>query len=116
MDANGEIDVSRLSDRDKQELQQFIVNETQKSKIQQCKSRAQQGPPLFAPHLILPRANRALAVHNLTDICWTKCITGTIKSKGLDKSEESCAKNCVDRFLDANFLVIKQLEGVRNGQ
>ena len=38
MDAQGEIDVSRLSDRDKQELQQFIVNETQKSKIQQCMS------------------------------------------------------------------------------
>ena len=56
---------------------------------------------------------RYTAVHNLTDICWTKCITGAIKSKGLDKSEESCAKNCVDRFLDANFLVIKQLENVR---
>lgn len=55
-----------------------------------------------------------IAVHNLTDICWTKCITGAIKNKGLDKNEESCAKNCVDRFLDANFLVIKQLENVRS--
>jgi import inner membrane translocase subunit TIM8 len=53
------------------------------------------------------------AVHNLTDICWTKCVTGSIKSGKLDKSEESCARNCVDRFLDANFLVIKQLEGMR---
>lgn len=29
-------DLSKLSDRDKQELQQFIVNETQKARIQQC--------------------------------------------------------------------------------
>lgn len=52
-------------------------------------------------------------MHNLTDICWTKCVTSTIKSGKLDKSEESCAKNCVDRFLDANFAVIKQLENMR---
>lgn len=30
------LDVSKLTDRDKQELQQFIVNETQKARIQQC--------------------------------------------------------------------------------
>lgn len=30
------IDLSKLSDKDKQELQQFIVNETQKARIQQC--------------------------------------------------------------------------------
>ena len=30
------IDLSKLSDRDKAELQQFIVNESQKSRIQQC--------------------------------------------------------------------------------
>lgn len=47
MDAQGEIDVSRLSDRDKQELQQFIVNETQKSKIQQCMSST----PYCNPHI-----------------------------------------------------------------
>ena len=31
------IDVSKLSDRDKQELQQFVVNEGQKARIQSCK-------------------------------------------------------------------------------
>ncbi|KFY10690.1 hypothetical protein V492_04892, partial [Pseudogymnoascus sp. VKM F-4246] len=35
MDANGEFDVNSLTQRDKQELQQFIQNETQKSKLQQ---------------------------------------------------------------------------------
>lgn len=36
MDQGPEIDVSKLTQRDREELQQFIVNETQKSKIQQC--------------------------------------------------------------------------------
>ena len=30
------VDVSKLSDRDKQELQQFVVNESQKARIQSC--------------------------------------------------------------------------------
>jgi hypothetical protein len=37
MDQSGEFDVNSLTQRDKQELQQFIQNETQKSKLQQCK-------------------------------------------------------------------------------
>jgi import inner membrane translocase subunit TIM8 len=32
------IDLSKLSDKDKQELQQFIINESQKARIQQCQS------------------------------------------------------------------------------
>lgn len=83
------LDLSKLSDRDKQELQQFIVNESQKARIQQ-------------------------SVHSLTDICWKKCITGTIRSGKLEKGEEVCAQNCVDRFLDANFTVIKHLDAMRN--
>jgi import inner membrane translocase subunit TIM8 len=31
------LDLSKLSPKDKQELQQFIVNESQKARIQQCK-------------------------------------------------------------------------------
>jgi len=84
-----QLDLSKLSDRDKQELQQFIVNESQKSRIQQ-------------------------SVHNLTDICWKKCVTGSIRSGKLEKAEETCAQNCVDRFLDGNFTVIKHLEAMRN--
>ncbi|KAH8683034.1 Tim10/DDP family zinc finger protein, partial [Tricladium varicosporioides] len=81
-------DLSKLSDKDKQELQQFIVNESQKARIQQ-------------------------SVHSLTDICWRKCVTGTIRSGKLEKNEETCAQNCVDRFLDANFTVIKHLDRMR---
>jgi hypothetical protein len=32
------VDLSKLSQKDKQELQQFIVNESQKARIQQCPS------------------------------------------------------------------------------
>jgi hypothetical protein len=54
------------------------------------------------------------AVHNLTDICWKKCVTGSIRSGKLEKGEESCTQNCVERFLDANFTVIKHLDAMRN--
>ncbi|CZS92851.1 probable mitochondrial import inner membrane translocase subunit TIM8 [Rhynchosporium agropyri] len=84
-------DISKLTPKDKQELQQFIMNENQKARIQQT-------------------------THNLTDTCWKKCVTGTIKSGKLDRSEETCAANCVDRFLDANFTVIKHLESMRTQQ
>ena len=30
------VDLSKLSDRDKQELQQFVMNESQKARIQAC--------------------------------------------------------------------------------
>lgn len=36
MDSLGNLDLTKLSDRDKQELQQFVVNESQKAKIQGC--------------------------------------------------------------------------------
>jgi hypothetical protein len=32
------LDLTKLSDRDKQELQQFVVNESQKARIQSCKA------------------------------------------------------------------------------
>jgi import inner membrane translocase subunit TIM8 len=42
MDALGgglaNVDLSKLSDRDKQELQQFAMNEGQKARIQSCTS------------------------------------------------------------------------------
>jgi len=82
------LDLSKLSPKDKQELQQFIVNESQKARIQQ-------------------------SVHNLTDICWKKCVTSSIRSGKLDRGEETCTQNCVDRFLDANFTVIKHLDAMR---
>lgn len=33
---NMSIDISKLSENDKRELQQFVTNESQKARIQQC--------------------------------------------------------------------------------
>ncbi|CAD0029955.1 unnamed protein product [Aureobasidium pullulans] len=79
---SGNIDVSKMSDAEKQDLQQFVVNETQKARIQQY-------------------------------VCFRKCITGKISAGKLDRSEEPCMQNCVDRFMDANLVVIKNLEQMR---
>ncbi|KAK8213376.1 Mitochondrial import inner membrane translocase subunit tim8 [Zalaria obscura] len=90
MDAAGpQVDLSKLSDRDKQDLQQFAVNESQKARIQQ-------------------------SIHSLTDICFRKCITGKMSSGQLDRTEEPCMQNCVDRFMDANMTVLKHLENMRS--
>ncbi|KAF2012857.1 hypothetical protein BU24DRAFT_425462 [Aaosphaeria arxii CBS 175.79] len=84
------VDLSKLSDRDKQELQQFVLNESQKARIQQ-------------------------SIHSLTDTCFRKCIpAGAVKKGALEaKSEEPCMRQCVDRFLDANLVVMKELERLR---
>ncbi|KAI9851400.1 MAG: Mitochondrial import inner membrane translocase subunit tim8 [Thelocarpon superellum] len=80
--------LSKLPEKDKQELLQFLVNESQKAKIQR-------------------------AIHSLTETCWKKCITGGITRGGLEKGEESCTQNCVDRFMDAHLNTLKHLESMR---
>lgn len=60
-------------------------------------------------HLLI----KVIAIHSLTDVCFRKCITGKISAGKLDRSEEPCMQNCVDRFMDANLVVIKNLEQMR---
>ncbi|KAK4244407.1 Tim10/DDP family zinc finger-domain-containing protein [Corynascus novoguineensis] len=82
-------DLEKLSDKDKTELRQFFANEEQRSRIQS-------------------------QTHELTGICWKKCITSsTIKSGALDKGEQNCLANCVDRFMDANLATMKHLASMR---
>jgi mitochondrial import inner membrane translocase subunit TIM8 len=113
-----QMDLSKLTTSDKQELQQFMINESQKANIQTSK---------FPPHPFMHSPNLQtialftniyifLAVHTLTDICWTKCITRGISSGKLEKAEESCTQNCVERFMDANFTVLRHLETLRHQQ
>ncbi|KAI9677645.1 MAG: Mitochondrial import inner membrane translocase subunit tim8 [Caeruleum heppii] len=88
-----QIDLSKLSEPDKRELQQFVVNEAQKAKLQN-------------------------AVHTLTNLCFQKCIAanarpGVISAGKLDSREEGCMASCVDRFMDANGLVLGKLEEMR---
>jgi import inner membrane translocase subunit TIM8 len=55
-----------------------------------------------------------LAIHALTDTCFRKCIpSGNVKNGKLDKYEEPCMRQCVDRFLDANLVVLRELERLR---
>ncbi|PYH86629.1 hypothetical protein BO82DRAFT_325984 [Aspergillus uvarum CBS 121591] len=88
MDTQTQLDIAKLNDADRKELTQYLANEAQKSNIQQT-------------------------VHGLADICWKKCITGKISSGRLDQPEEACAQNCVERWMDTNFAVLKHLETLR---
>ncbi|TQN68230.1 Mitochondrial import inner membrane translocase subunit TIM8 [Colletotrichum shisoi] len=84
------LDLDKLNDKDKLELRQFFANEQQRSQIQS-------------------------QTHALTEICWKKCVTGSIRNSKLDKGEDGCLANCVDRFLDVNFLTMKHLNNMRSG-
>ncbi|KAJ5693348.1 hypothetical protein N7462_002771 [Penicillium macrosclerotiorum] len=84
-----QIDLSKLSESDKKELQQVLNNEAQKSNIQQ-------------------------AVHSLNDVCFKKCIAGkSITSGSLDRSEEACAQNCVERWMDTQMSILQHLGTLR---
>ncbi|KAG5917616.1 Mitochondrial import inner membrane translocase subunit tim8 [Claviceps capensis] len=83
------LDLEKLNDKDKAELRQFLANEQQRSQIQS-------------------------QTHSLTHTCWKKCVTGAIKNSKLDRAEEGCLANCVDRFLDLNFLTMKHLQNMRS--
>ncbi|KAK6836587.1 Tim10/DDP family zinc finger [Apiospora arundinis] len=90
MDALNDHDLEKLNDKDKGELRQFLNNESQKARVQST-------------------------VHSLTDMCFTKCITGNIKQGKLDKTEEGCMANCAERFLDISGLTMKHLQNLRQG-
>jgi import inner membrane translocase subunit TIM8 len=51
--------------------------------------------------------------HELTSICWKKCIAPRSSGGALDKTEQSCLANCVDRFMDANLATMKHLASMR---
>ncbi|KLJ10437.1 hypothetical protein EMPG_14174 [Blastomyces silverae] len=85
---DGQIDVGKLSEADKREVQQFVAIEAQKATFQSN-------------------------VHQLADMCWKKCVTGKISSGNLDRNEESCAQNCVDRWIDASTVMFKHLDKLR---
>ncbi|KAI1464793.1 Tim10/DDP family zinc finger-domain-containing protein [Daldinia caldariorum] len=83
-------DLAKLNESDKAELRQFFANEGQKARIQ-------------------------TTVHNLTDMCFRKCVTGAIRSGKLDRAEEGCMANCADRFIDVSQLTVKHLQNMRQG-
>lgn len=111
--------ISNMSDADKLDLQNSVNNEMQKMKIQEGDEHCPCPPKmlsgfLFSSTLIVANISMVLAaVHNLTDVCFKKCVTANISSARLERQEESCGRNCVERFLDANLSVVKHLESLR---
>ncbi|KTW26097.1 hypothetical protein T552_02992 [Pneumocystis carinii B80] len=73
-----------LDNKTRDELSQFIEQENGKAKIQQ-------------------------GILEFTDRCFKRCITNKL-GNNLDRSEETCLQNCVDRWLDVNIHLIKYLE------
>ena len=53
------------------------------------------------------------AIHELNSVCFKKCITGRMAAGSLERNEDTCMKNCVDRYMDANMMIIKNLEKMR---
>ncbi|KAF7306684.1 zf-Tim10-DDP domain-containing protein [Mycena indigotica] len=51
-------------------------------------------------------------VHNLTQLCWDKCITGAPSSR-FSRYEESCLANCVGAFLDTTKHIVNRIEEQR---
>ncbi|CDS03774.1 hypothetical protein LRAMOSA01175 [Lichtheimia ramosa] len=80
--------LGNFNEQDQRELAQFLEGENAKARVQQT-------------------------VHTLTDGCWDKCIS-KINNK-LDRSEEACLANCVERFLDTSMFIVKRLESLRGG-
>ncbi|KAI0022001.1 Tim10/DDP family zinc finger protein [Xylariomycetidae sp. FL0641] len=88
MDGISDQMLEQLNDKDKLELRQILMNEQQKARVQSH-------------------------VHSLTEICFKKCVTSTIKSGNLDKNEDSCMTNCTQRFLDISSLSVQHLTNMR---
>jgi hypothetical protein len=99
---NQGLDLSKLSDKDKQELQQFIVNESQKARIQQCTCPRSSisPPPLIYSTLLLP-----ITYHLCTSRLFSSavCISATPASSRLStvhiliKSCSACSRALPDR-------------------
>ncbi|KAF7729544.1 Mitochondrial import inner membrane translocase subunit tim8 [Apophysomyces ossiformis] len=76
-----------FTESERRELSQFFESENAKARIQET-------------------------VHRLTDMCWDKCIFKV--SNKMDRSDEACLSNCVERFLDSSIFIVKRLESLRN--
>lgn len=46
----------------------------------------------------------AFQIHNLTDICWDTCVTGSVSSK-LGGRTETCLSDCAGRFVDTTLFL-----------
>lgn len=78
-----------LDEPSRKEIMQFIESENSKLKVQ-------------------------MSIHNFTDMCFKKCNANKpIVSGTVDRTEEECLNNCLNRFLDTNIKVVQALQGVQ---
>ncbi|KAI1173743.1 Tim10/DDP family zinc finger-domain-containing protein [Nemania sp. FL0916] len=81
----------KLSDAERAQLRKILQMEAQKEQIQRN-------------------------VHSLTNICFPKCVTKTIKSGQLDRAEETCLANCANRMMDVSAHTVKHLTSLSGNQ
>ncbi|KAK3119657.1 hypothetical protein QOZ80_9AG0673410 [Eleusine coracana subsp. coracana] len=65
--------------------------------------------------LIEEERTKALAnefVAKLTEVCWDKCITGSIGSS-FSRSETACLSNCAKRYAELKMLTMQKLTSSR---
>ncbi|CAN6443208.1 unnamed protein product [Victoria cruziana] len=48
-------------------------------------------------------------VAKLTDVCWEKCITGSVGSS-FSNSETNCLKNCAQRYVELSMLTVQRFK------
>ena len=84
MDSSILIFQNYLKEPEMGDMQQFIQAETAKSQFQNV-------------------------IHDLNEKCWDTCVEGK-PSNRLDGKTESCIKNCVERFIDTNMVVLQRFE------
>ncbi len=73
--------LQQLDEPSRQEITQFVNQESSKAKIQS-------------------------SVTNFTNLCFKKCIS-TIDSNQLSNIESTCVTDCLNRFLDTNIKVVE---------
>ncbi|EHY56837.1 Mitochondrial import inner membrane translocase subunit tim8 [Exophiala dermatitidis] len=84
-------DIARLTPAEQSQLQTFVQVQMQRAQIQKN-------------------------IHEMTEMCFKKCITGSISGGKLAPKEETCMSNCVERFMDTNVTILKHLDAIRAGQ
>jgi len=77
----------KFDENTQKQLAQFLKEEQRKERVQQT-------------------------VHQLTSVCWDKCITGSVSTR-FARGEEACLINCVGRFLDTSLHIVNRLDAER---
>lgn len=50
-------------------------------------------------------------VAKITDLCWDKCITGSVGSS-MSSGESTCLTNCARRYLDLSMLTMQKFKNM----